>query len=129
MSLRKQVDEIKRRLAMVTEDYEMAKRNEIGITQVYNGNNPFMTSTNFHRARVQLLEWMNDENTTVEMILQKRAQMEEELGPMKILKYGSMHAVPDEVVLKIALVEQMELAVGLHPVQQRVLIKKPSITR
>jgi len=68
----------------------------------------------FQQARIQNLEWA--EAAADEEIEQKIKQLESELTPdERLCKYGSVRGLSLESIRTIAMIEDLEIALGIHP--------------
>lgn len=114
--LEKRADAIARKLTMAREDLAAIRR-KADVLGMQGGPHPLFFRGEFHRTRVELLEWMT--SASAEAINAKRLELEQQLGLAVRLKYGSMQDVPAHVVAQIAHVELLELGLGLHPCQRR----------
>lgn len=115
---RKKIDAaIAHRLTIAREDAE-TMRTKADYIGMRGGPHPLFARCEFHEGRVALLEWM--QTASLDEINAKIETLEAELGRAVALKGGSMLYLQEETVQRIAHLELLEYAVGIHASQQRV---------
>jgi len=68
----------------------------------------------FQEARIQNLEWA--ETSSDQEIEERVKQLESELDPEeRLCKYGSVRGLSLETIRTIAMIEDLEIALGTHP--------------
>lgn len=111
----KNVAAIAHRLTIAREDAE-TMRTKAAYIGNHGGPHPLFARIEFHVALVALLEWA--EGATAEEIDERRLELREELGAAVTLKGGSMLDLPAGVVTRIAHLEHLEYALGIHASQR-----------